>query len=116
MPRKARIDAPGALHHIIARGIARRKVFDDIADRYFLVDRLGLIFRDTSTQCFAWALIPNHSPAAENRGYADYYANEAGVSQAWLSKRLKLSQAAIRLSAARGGAITIKYNYRTENL
>ena len=29
MPRKARIDAPGALHHIIARGIARRKVFDD---------------------------------------------------------------------------------------
>ncbi|MBC2720864.1 MAG: hypothetical protein HGJ96_14975 [Desulfobacteraceae bacterium] len=29
MPRKARIDAPGALHHIIARGIARRKVLDD---------------------------------------------------------------------------------------
>jgi len=33
MPRKARIDAPGALHHIITRGIARRKVFDDNADR-----------------------------------------------------------------------------------
>ena len=29
MPRKARIDAPGALHHIIARGIAHRKVFND---------------------------------------------------------------------------------------
>ena len=60
MPRKARIDAPGALHHIIARGIARRKVFDDNADRDFFVDRLGLILSDTSTQCFAWALIPNH--------------------------------------------------------
>ena len=24
MPRKARVDAPGALHHIIARGIERR--------------------------------------------------------------------------------------------
>jgi len=27
MPRKARIDAPGALHHIIVRGIERRKFF-----------------------------------------------------------------------------------------
>ena len=27
MPRKARIDAPGALHHIIVRGIERRKIF-----------------------------------------------------------------------------------------
>lgn len=60
MPRKARIDAPGALDHIIARGIARRKVFDDNADRDFFIDRLGLILRDTNTQCFAWALIPNH--------------------------------------------------------
>jgi len=34
MPRKARIDAPGALHHVIARGIGRRKVFDDDDDRY----------------------------------------------------------------------------------
>jgi len=42
MPRKARIDAPEALHHIIARGIARKKVFDDNADRDFFVDRLGL--------------------------------------------------------------------------
>ncbi|MBW2635955.1 MAG: transposase, partial [Deltaproteobacteria bacterium] len=60
MPRKARIDPPGALQHIIARGIARRKVFDDNADRDFFVDRLGLILTDTNTQCFAWALIPNH--------------------------------------------------------
>jgi hypothetical protein len=27
MPRKSRIDAPGALHHFIVRGIARRKIF-----------------------------------------------------------------------------------------
>ena len=60
MPRKARIDAPGALHHIIARGIARKKVFDDNADLDFFVDRLGLILSDSKTQCFAWALIPNH--------------------------------------------------------
>ncbi|MBW2662743.1 MAG: hypothetical protein JRD93_12315 [Deltaproteobacteria bacterium] len=33
MPRKARIDAPGALHHIICRGIERRRIFYDNADR-----------------------------------------------------------------------------------
>ena len=33
MPRKSRIDAPGALHHIIVRGIERRKLFVDDVDR-----------------------------------------------------------------------------------
>ena len=27
MPRKSRIDAPGALHHVIIRGIERGKIF-----------------------------------------------------------------------------------------
>jgi REP-associated tyrosine transposase len=60
MPRKARIDAPGALHHIIARGIARKKVFDDDIDRDFFLERLAMVVRESQTQCFAWALIPNH--------------------------------------------------------
>ena len=58
--RKARMDTPGALHHIIPRGIARRKVFDDNADRDFFVDRLGFVLSDSGPHCFAWALIPNH--------------------------------------------------------
>ena len=33
MPRKARIDAAGALHHIMARGIDRRSIFEDDTDR-----------------------------------------------------------------------------------
>jgi len=60
MPRKARIDAPGALHHIIVRGIERRKVFMDDDDRDGFIDRLGGILTETGTRCFAWALIPNH--------------------------------------------------------
>ena len=34
MPRKSRIDAPGALHHIIVRGIESRKLFLDDQNRY----------------------------------------------------------------------------------
>jgi putative transposase len=60
MPRKSRIDAPGALHHIIARGIARKEIFKDDADRDNFLDRLCTILKETKTVCYAWALIPNH--------------------------------------------------------
>jgi putative transposase len=60
MPRKARIDAPGALHHIICRGIERRKIFIDNADKKNFVTRLGRVISETQTPCYAWALIDNH--------------------------------------------------------
>jgi REP element-mobilizing transposase RayT len=60
MLRKARIDAPGALHHIICRGIERRKIFYDDADRDNFLGRLEEVLIDSSTPCYGWALIPNH--------------------------------------------------------
>ena len=60
MPRKSRIDAPGALNHIIARGINRKKIFADDIDRYNFLSRLSKILTDSNTACFAWALVPNH--------------------------------------------------------
>jgi len=60
MPRKSRIDAPGALHHIIARGIDRQKIFKNDADRQHFLSRFGDILKETKTECYAWALIPNH--------------------------------------------------------
>lgn len=60
MPRKARIDAPGALHHVIVRGIERGKIFRSDYDRKNLLNRLGKLIPETQTDCFAWALIPNH--------------------------------------------------------
>ena len=61
MPRKARIDAPGALHHIIDRGIERRRMFSDDQDRDNFIERLSDILTEMETFCFAWALIPNHA-------------------------------------------------------
>lgn len=60
MPRKARIDAPGALHHIMVRGAERRNIFTDRADMESFLDRLEAVVSDSQTACFAWALIPNH--------------------------------------------------------
>ena len=61
MPRKARIDAPGALHHVIVRGIERRKIFLDDIDRYIFLKRLDNVLSETATPCFAWALMSNHA-------------------------------------------------------
>ncbi len=60
MPRQSRIDTPRALHHIIARGIERGKIFRTNEDRYDFVEKLGNILKETETVCYAWALIPNH--------------------------------------------------------
>lgn len=58
MPRNSRIDAAGALHDIIARGIDRGKIFQDPADKRNFLDRLADMLKSTKTCCYAWALIP----------------------------------------------------------
>lgn len=60
MTRQARIDAPGALHHIIARGIERRKLFRTPKDYQDFLARLARLLAETKTECYAWALLPNH--------------------------------------------------------
>ena len=60
MPRQTRIDAPGALQHIIVRGIERKRIFFDDHDRDNFVTRLCTVLPESSAQCYAWALIPNH--------------------------------------------------------
>ena len=60
MPRQARLDAPGVLQHVMARGIERRKIFLDDQDNASFLERLALILEESQTQCYAWALIPNH--------------------------------------------------------
>jgi putative transposase len=70
MPRKARIDAPGAVHHIIGRGIERQRIFWDDQDRHHFVERLGIVLNETSTGCYAWALLPNHFHLLLRTGHA----------------------------------------------
>ena len=60
MPRKSRIDAPGAVHHIIGRGINRQEIFSDQKDYLIFLERLGDLLTETKISCYAWALIPNH--------------------------------------------------------
>ena len=60
MPRGPRLDAPGCLHHVIARGVERRPIFHDVEDRQDLITRVAGLAGRTSTEILAWALLPNH--------------------------------------------------------
>jgi REP element-mobilizing transposase RayT len=62
MPGQSLIDTSGTLHHIIARGIKRRRIFNDDQDRDNFLERLGMTLEQTRTLCSAWTLIPNHFP------------------------------------------------------
>jgi putative transposase len=61
MPRLARLDAPGVLHHIIIRGIERGKIFRNDQDKDNFIDRLASILPATQTACYGWALMSNHA-------------------------------------------------------
>ena len=60
MPRKAGIDAPGALDHVIAKGIENGLVFRDHFDPNNFLDRFDTIIDATDTRWLVWALLPNY--------------------------------------------------------
>ena len=61
MPRLARLDAPGILHHIMIRGIERQDIFRKDKDRDNFIERLSTILPETKTLCYAWVLMTNHA-------------------------------------------------------
>ncbi len=60
MPRQARLDAPGTLHHVMIRGIEGKSIFRDNRDRKEFVTRLGNLSKETGTRVLAWSLLRNH--------------------------------------------------------
>jgi REP element-mobilizing transposase RayT len=61
MPRRARLDAPGTLHHVIVRGIEGQRIVNDVIDRKNFVKRLGELAVVTKTSIYAWTIMTNHA-------------------------------------------------------
>ncbi len=59
MPRLARLDVPGVLHHVMGRGIERKKIFYNDMDRNDFIDRLASLAIDGAMEIYAWVLMPN---------------------------------------------------------
>ena len=57
MLRGPRLDAPGALHHVMLRGVDRQGIFRTEADREDFLQRLATGAQRTELRPFAWALL-----------------------------------------------------------
>lgn len=60
MPRQARLDSPGTLHHVMIRGIEGGRIFYDDEDRGNFLGRVGQVVERTGTRILAWVLMDNH--------------------------------------------------------
>ncbi|MBW1933913.1 MAG: transposase [Deltaproteobacteria bacterium] len=60
MPRHRRLNIPGAIHHVITRGLNRQDIFLDDCDRNDFLGRLEKNLSLTGCRCYAWVLMSNH--------------------------------------------------------
>ena len=87
MPRKARIDAPGALHQMIVRGIGRLQIFSS---------ELGMDHEQIR-------MAGKHSITVTAQSLLCYWAvRKLGFSTTEISKKLGVSQPSVSISVKRG--------------
>ncbi|WP_025321392.1 transposase [Deferrisoma camini] len=60
MPRSARLDVPGVLQHVMARGIDGYDIFQDEKDRETFLERLAAVVEWARADLLAWCLMSNH--------------------------------------------------------
>ena len=60
MPRKLRIEYPGAIYHLMSRGDRRERIFLDDVDRQDFIKTLAEACQKTGWQVHAYCLMPNH--------------------------------------------------------
>ena len=60
MPRQVRIQFPGAVYHVMARGDRREAIFHDDEDRRMFLAVLEEACGRTGWLCQAYVLMPNH--------------------------------------------------------
>lgn len=60
MARKLRIQYAGAVYHVTIRGVGRRRIFDDAADRERFLIRLGEAVEEEGVRLYLFCLMANH--------------------------------------------------------
>jgi REP element-mobilizing transposase RayT len=60
MSRHVRLDFEGAVHHVMTRGIEKRRIFLCREDREDLLARICEAVASLDATVYAWALMPNH--------------------------------------------------------
>ena len=90
MPRKLRIEYPGAMYHVMSRGDRREKIFLDDVDRQDFIKTLAEACQKTNWQVHAYCLMPNHYHLVLETPEPNLVAG-----MAWLRRETTLSTKAI---------------------
>jgi len=60
MARKLRVEYEGAIYHVVNRGVDRRRLFDNDADRQRFVTRLSRYAVELEVRVYLYCLMSNH--------------------------------------------------------
>jgi len=60
MARPKRIQIPGLVRHVMARGNGRMRIFEDDKDYRSFILLLGTVVQDFEIECLNYCLMPNH--------------------------------------------------------
>ncbi len=67
MPRKLRVEFPGAIYHLMSRGDRREDIFRDDVDRQDFLKTLAEACQKTGFQVHAYCVMGNHPAIAHGR-------------------------------------------------
>ncbi|MGO8674749.1 MAG: transposase [Limisphaerales bacterium] len=94
MPRKMRVQYPGAMYHVMSRGDQRDDIFLNEVDRYDFIKTLGEACLKTDWQVHAFCLMKNHYHLVIETPNANLVAGMAWLQSAYtirLNHRHKLT-------------------------
>ncbi len=69
MARAHRTDAPGAVHHVMIRGVDGRQIFSGDSSREDFLARFALLVREMGFVVLAWCLLGNHAHFVVKTGH-----------------------------------------------
>jgi REP element-mobilizing transposase RayT len=99
MPRKLRIEYPGAMYHVMSRDDRREKVFLDDVDRQDFVKTLAEACQKINWQVHAYCLMPNHYHLVLETPEPNLVAGMAWLQEADLLVRPKNDAVKLEIAA-----------------
>jgi len=107
MAREPRLDAPGSMHHVIVRGIERRRIFESDKDREDFLTRLGQVvdlisekFGVTREEVIGGG--QRQAVSVARSVFCYLTSKDLGLAGRELSRALRLTPAAIHYAVLRG--------------
>jgi hypothetical protein len=112
MPRKSRLNVPGAVYHVMARCLGHVRLFPDDEDREFFLSLLGRYLERTGTQCYVSALRIRHRGTKcsdARKGFAYAAAKEYHTPLGIIAEYLDVGRTAVSAMCREGKEILERY-------